>query len=108
MNLNKFFSELANELKPVNVNSKMKINIYYNAVELEWPVENELKKTLVIRPDEKTAHHMNVDEIWVGEDSEGSPWSDNMGGLRIDCTGMNCENAIGTIVKKIRENYDLF
>lgn len=108
MNLNEFFSKIATKLQPANVNSKMKVNVYFNAVELEWPEEKGLKKIIVIHPAEKVSHQMDVDEIWVGEDEEGSPWSDHMGGLRIDCTGMNCETAIDTIVKKIRNNYDLF
>lgn len=108
MEINEFYKNLATKLTPANVNSKMKINVYFDAVELEWPVENQLKKTIVIHSDKNVKHRMNVDEIRVGEDSEGSPWSDHMGGLIIDCAGMNCQTAIDTIVRKIRNNYDLF
>lgn len=108
MEINEFYKNLATKLTPANVNSKMKINVYFDAVELEWPVENQLTKTLVIRSDKNVKHRMCVDEIWTGEDSEGSPWSDHMGGLNIDCTGMDCQTAIDTIVRKIRNNYDLF
>lgn len=108
MEMNEFYNNLATELAPVNVNSRMKVNVYYDAVELEWPEESKLKKTIVIHPDKDMKHTMRVDEIWVGEDSEGSPWSDNMGGLIIDCTGMNCQTALDTIVRKIRAEYDLF
>ena len=46
MEMNEFYKNLATKLTPANVNSKMKINVYYDAVELEWPVENDLKKTV--------------------------------------------------------------
>ena len=108
MEMNEFYKNLATELAPVNVNSKMKVNVYYDAVELEWPVDNDIAKTIVIRADQNMKHTMRVDEIWIGKDSEGSPWSDNMGGLIIDCTGMNCQTALDTIVRKIRAEYDLF
>ena len=108
MEMNEFYKNLATKLTPANVNSKMKINVYFDAVELEWPVENQLKKTVLIRADKNVKHRMSVDEIWIGEDSEGSPWSDHMGGLIIDCNGMNCQTAIDTIVRKVRNNYDLF
>ena len=53
-------------------------------------------------------HKMIIEEVFVGYDAEGSRWSDHMGGLIIDCAGMNCQTAIDTIVRKIRTNYDLF
>lgn len=108
MEMNEFYKNLANKLTPANVNSKMKINVYFDAVELEWPVDNGIKKTIVIRADKDMKHTMRADEIWVGKDSEGDSWSDHMGGLIIDCTGMNCETALDTIVQKVRTNYDLF
>lgn len=42
-------------------------------------------------------HVLDVDEIWVGYDAEGCDWSDNMGGIRIDCNGLNCAGAIQKI-----------
>ena len=66
------------------------------------------QENCVIRADKNKKHTISVDEIWIGEDSEGSPWSDHMGGLIIDCNGMNCQTALDTIVRKIRNNYDLF
>ena len=108
MEMNEFYKNLATKLTPANVNSKMKINVYFDAVELEWPVDNQITKTLVIRPDKKVLHRMRVNEIWVGTDSEGSPWSDNMSGLIIDCNNINYQTALNTIMRKIRNNYDLF
>ena len=66
MEMNEFYKNLATKLTPANVNSKMKINDYYDAVELEWPVENDLKKTVLIRADKNKKHTISVDEIWIG------------------------------------------
>mgnify|MGYP006896760257 CR=1 FL=1 len=46
-------------------------------------------------------HHMMIDEVWVGYDSDGCPWSDAMGGQIVDCTGKTVDQAIDLIVETI-------
>lgn len=46
-------------------------------------------------------HHMEIEEVWVGFDSDGCPWSDAMGGQIVDCTGKTVDAAIDLIVKTI-------
>ena len=48
-------------------------------------------------------HQMLIEEIWVGYDGEGSPWSDHMGDLTVDCTGLKSKGAIDKIVEKFIE-----
>ena len=48
-------------------------------------------------------HEMMIEEIWVGYDGEGSPWSDHMGGVIVDCTGLKSKGAIDKIVEKFIE-----
>lgn len=48
-------------------------------------------------------HEMMIEEIWIGYDKEGYPWSDVMGGLTIDCTGLKSKGAIDKIVEKFIE-----
>lgn len=48
-------------------------------------------------------HQMEIEEIMVGYDSDGSRWSDHMGGHIIDCTGKNVADAINLIVTKMNE-----
>ena len=49
-------------------------------------------------------HQMMVEEIMVGFDSEGSPWSDHMGGTIVDCSGLNVQGAIEKIVDGMNEH----
>lgn len=56
-----------------------------------------------IRPDDNKNHHMHLQEIWVGYDSEGYRWSDAMRGRLVDCTGMTIDQAIDHIVAEIKE-----
>lgn len=51
----------------------------------------------------KKPHFMELEEVWVGYDSEGYHWSDHMGGQDIDCTGLTITGAINKIVEKINE-----
>ena len=45
-------------------------------------------------------HQMLIEEIWVGYDGEGSPWSYHMGGHNVDCNGLKTKGAINKIVEK--------
>ena len=48
-------------------------------------------------------HHMKIEEVWVGFDSDGYPWSDAMGGQIVDCTGKTVDQAIDLIVETLME-----
>ena len=54
-----------------------------------------------VRPDKR--HQMLIEEVMVGYDSEGSPWSDHIGGTIVDCTGLNVQGAIEKIVTEMNE-----
>lgn len=62
-------------------------------------------KQLIILPNPDHKHHMLVKEIWYGYDGEGSVWSDNMGGLDIDCTGLSRIDAMTKLVEKIKTEF---
>lgn len=48
-------------------------------------------------------HEMMIEEIWIGYDKEGYPWSDVMDGLTVDCNGLKIKGAIDKIVEKFIE-----
>lgn len=50
-----------------------------------------------------STHQMLIEEIWVGYDGEGSPWSDCMSGVIVDCTDLKSKGAIDKIVEKFIE-----
>lgn len=58
-------------------------------------------KYLAIRLIEGIPHHISIGEVWVGFDGEGSRWSDHMGGVVLDCTGLTVQSSIDYIVKQI-------
>lgn len=62
-------------------------------------------KQLTIRPNNDQSHHMLIEEIWLGYDAEGYRWSDHMGGVNVDCTGMKFQEAIDHITVKIWEDF---
>lgn len=64
------------------------------------------RRHLFIYPTEGVAHNIDVDEIWIGRDSEGCPWSDSMGGVRIDCTGLSVTTAVQKIADKMTYQFD--
>lgn len=45
-------------------------------------------------------HQMMIEEIWIGYDEAGYPWSDHMGGLTVDCKALKTKGAIEKIVEK--------
>lgn len=55
----------------------------------------------IFRPCDK--HEMMIEEIWIGYDKEGYPWSDVMGGLTVDCNGLKTKGAIDKIAEKFIE-----
>ena len=46
---------------------------------------------------------MMIEEIFIGYDGEGAPWSDHMGGLTVDCNGLKTKSAINKTVEKFIE-----
>lgn len=74
---------------------------------LTYPFKNQgtrhciNRKEIYIHPVPDHKHQIDIEEIWVGFDSDGVPWSDHMGGLYVDCTGMNVKTAISAITKKV-------
>jgi hypothetical protein len=59
------------------------------------------RKEIYIHPVPDRKHQIDIEEIWVGFDAEGYPWSDHMGGVYVDCTGMNVKTAISAITEKV-------
>lgn len=55
----------------------------------------------IILPSE--THQIMIQEIFIGYDGEGHPWSDYMGGLTVDCNGLKIKGAIDKIVEKFIE-----
>ena len=55
-----------------------------------------------VRPDK--TRQMKIEEVVVGYDSEGYPWSDHMGGTIVDCSGLNVQGAIEKIVDAMNEH----
>lgn len=48
-------------------------------------------------------HEMMIEEIWIGYDEEGYPWSDHMGGLTVGCNGLKVKDAINKLVNSFIE-----
>lgn len=55
----------------------------------------------IIWPSE--THQMMIEEIFIGYDGKGYPWSDHMGGLTVDCNGLKIKGAIDKIAEKFIE-----
>lgn len=49
-------------------------------------------------------HQMLIEEVMVGYDSDGYPWSDHMCCTIVDCTGLNVQGAIEKIVAVMNEH----
>lgn len=62
-------------------------------------------RIITITPAKDKAHCIDIEEIWDGKDAEGYPWSDHMGGIRIDCTGLKFKEAVDKIVNRIKNEY---
>ena len=48
-------------------------------------------------------HQMMIEEIWIGYDKEGYPWSEHVDDLTVDCNGLKIKGAIDKIVEKFIE-----
>ena len=102
MNLEQFLTDLA-----INIGHKDYCINGGNTLILNHPSKKQgtsgciNSKQFCIHPDKDEKHHMMIEEIWVGFDHEGYPWSDHMGGISVDCTGMNVKTAISVITEKV-------
>lgn len=109
-----FHIKLLAAFKTANKNIVNRINGIVRDDELIVTVRNKTEglcncinaRVLTINPYKKRLHHMELTEVWVGYDTEGYRWSDNMGGRIIDCTGKNVDEAINLIVTKMNERVE--
>lgn len=62
-------------------------------------------KLLHVTVDPYAEHRIVVDEIWVGKDADGDPWSDHMGGRYIDCTGKKWNEAARYVAEQLEYFY---
>ena len=107
--LTKFYEKLSTVFTTTNKNIIKRISCQEYDKELVIEIKKEKQglikcinsKLLRIKPFEK--HQMLIEEVWVGYDGDGSPWSDHIGGHVIDCTGKNVDEAINLIVTKMNE-----
>ena len=67
------------------------------------PRQDIHSKLLHLAPSKDRKHVILVEEVWVGVDAEGDPWSDNMGGRYIDCTGKTFNEAAQFVADKFNE-----
>jgi len=110
MTLTAFYENLACAFAVANKNILKRLSTAKRDGELQIQIRSEKQgfvncinaRVFTLKPGKKP-HHMEIDEVWVGYDAEGYHWSDAMGGRTVDCTGMNFDKAIDTIVAKINE-----
>ena len=110
MTLTAFYENLACAFAVANKNILKRLSTAKRDGELQIQIRSEKQgfvncinaRVFTLKPG-KQKHHMEIDEVWVGYDAEGYHWSDAMGGHIVDCTGMNFDKAIDTIVAKINE-----
>lgn len=106
MTLEMFLEELRSAVKNAAVKNNLNVD--------STSVDND-QLTINIRTDNGTRycinshrfifwpcdkHEMMIEEIWIGYDKEGYPWSDVMSGLTVDCNGLKIKGAIDKIVEK--------
>jgi len=112
--------------------AKMDITVFYENLACAWAVSNkEILKRLTSHIEGNTLHlkfaaekqglrhcinatlfevkpcaekhKIEIDEIFVGYDSEGYHWSDHMGGQIVDCNGLKIDSAIDLIVETLNK-----
>lgn len=111
--LEEFLSEIAVKLGILETDCKFTAPIECGTLYLNFRSESQGQrqcinlKQLMVCPSK--VHTIEVSEVWVGFDAEGDSWSDSMGGLSIDCTGLGWKSAIEKCVTCIKNNFkDLF
>ena len=105
--MEKFWLALETELRAqrITVNGSIVGKSEKLVICRQFPGKRISARYLELYPAKGVAHHLDIDEIWVGRDSEGSPWSDNMGGRRIDCTDKTMKAAVQELAKALLEHF---
>lgn len=108
--LNKFYEKLVIAFGTANKKILNRIHCEISDSELVVTIRCEkqgkckcINESIISVHPAKT-HQMMVEEIMVGFDSEGYPWSDHMGGTIVDCSGLNVQGAIEKIVDGMNEH----
>ena len=108
--LNKFYEKLVIAFGTANKKILNRIHCEISDSELVVTIRSEkqgnckcINESIISVHPAKT-HQMMVEEIMVGFDSEGYPWSDHMGGTIVDCSGLNVQGAIEKIVDGMNEH----
>ena len=110
VNMTKFHEILLDAINLANKKIRNRISSEIVGNELHLEIRREKQgsyncinaSVISVRP--AKTHQMMVEEIMVGFDSEGSPWSDHMGGTIVDCSGLNVQGAIEKIVDGMNEH----
>ena len=108
--LSKFYEKLVIAFGTANKKILDRIHCEISTNELVVTIRSEKQglcncinaSIISVRPSK--THQMMIEEIMVGFDSEGSPWSDHMGGTIVDCSGLNVQGAIEKIVDGMNEH----
>ena len=111
MTLEMFLEELCTAVENVAVNNNFNVDsarvdndeLIVNIRTGHGRIQCVNEKCYRIAAHEFAAHTIKLEEIWVGYDEEGSPWSDHMGGVIVDCTDLKSKGAIDKIVEKFIE-----
>lgn len=75
------------------------------ALRFKGSAELRHAERLEFYPNPKQPHHFFVEEIWIAKDNGYSPWSDNMGGLDLNCDGFTRDESVKFIVKMVKSNW---
>lgn len=110
MTLEIFYENLATAIAVANMDIIKRLASAQRNGELQIQVRNEKQgfvhcinaRVFTLKPGKKP-HQMEIDEVWVGYDSEGYHWSDAMGGRTVDCTGKTIDEAIDHIAAEMKE-----
>lgn len=110
MKLEIFYENLACAIAVANKDVLKRLSSAQRNGELQIQLRSEKQglchcinaRLYTIKPGKK-AHHMEIDEVWVGYDAEGYHWSDFMSGRTVDCTGLTIDQAIDSITAKVKE-----
>lgn len=108
--LSKFYEKLVIAFGTANKKILDRIHCEISTNELVVTIRSEKQgkyncinaSIISVRP--AKTHQMMIEEVMVGFDSEGSPWSDHMGGTIVDCSGLNVQGAIEKIVDGMNEH----
>lgn len=99
--MHKFLIKLRRALEKKGLSETVATSVVGEYLLLTQPRSGRISNFILKVHAANVAHNIDVDEIWVGVDEEGDAWSDNMGGVRIDCTDLNVNAAIEKIVDRM-------